>query len=204
MKKITFLSLALLTLGACGGEKTATTGGDSASTSSSAAPTPDPVASAPAPTIIFTGMMNNEEWKGGPMSVSEQYFAKGSKMLKKTEPFLALVFVSAVEGDTRQILMYVDNFIPKPGAVPAGQIEINVSGVDNDEQKTNYFASTKKDDPKTMINLVITKWESVSESQAIVSGTLSFKAPGSLGAPGVNVENGVFTDVKINVDQTGM
>ena len=201
MKKLLTISVVALLLLKCGGENAGTS---ASGNPTQAAPASTPESPAPpANLIIFTANLNGAEWKGGPMSISEQYFTKGSKMLKKSEPFLQLVFVSAVEGDSRQILIYADKFSGKPGIISPDQIELNVSGKANDANKTNYFSSSVMNGVHSPVALEITKWESVSDGEALMSGKLSGKIPGSMGTPETVIENGEFNDVKIMVDVTG-
>jgi hypothetical protein len=192
-----FLLLGLL-LVSCGKSEPSSSGVDSSATSStSEEKTIEGTAPIP-PAISFTCTLNGKPWEG--TSGSNSFFKGGSKMMDPTgAPYLMLAFPPANAPDNRQFTLSVKNFSGAVGAVLKGNMEIIFAGAESGVDKESLILGLGEKDKGGDFSLEITKYETKSPTEVLMSGKISGTLKASLMGENVKLENGEFHDVRVVV-----
>lgn len=158
-------------------------------------------AAAPASsTAKFTATLNGKLWKGKEFPYSFSLFKKGVKNMADNKPYLMLAFKSMDAVDDRQLTLMVFTDDPKPGIYTKDKLEVLLSGSPaGDINKPEMWGYKYPGTAIGGLQLEITSYKETGKGKAIISGKLSGQFTKALGKATMPVENGVFTDLEIDV-----
>lgn len=158
-------------------------------------------AAAPATsTAKFTATLNGKLWKGKDFPYSFSLFKKGVKNMADNKPYLMLAFKSMDAVDDRQLTLMVFTDDPKPGVYTKEKLEVLLSGSPvGDTKKPEMWGYKYPGSATGSLQLEITSYKETGKGKAKISGKISGQFTKVLGKATMPVENGVFTDLEIDV-----
>lgn len=155
-----------------------------------------PVAS----TAKFTATLNGKPWKGKDFPYSFSLFKKGVKNMAGNKPYLMLAFKSMDAVDDRQLTLMVFTDDPKPGVYTKEKLEVLLSGSPvGDTKKPEMWGYKYPGSATGSLQLEITSYKETGKGKAKISGKISGQFTKILGKATMQVENGVFTDLEVDV-----
>lgn len=151
-------------------------------------------------TAKFNATINGKPWKGKDFPYSFSLFKKGVKNMAGNKPYLMLAFKSMDAVDDRQLTLMVFTADPKPGVYTKEKLEVLFSGSPvGDIKKPEMWGYKYPGSVSGALQLEITSYKETGSGKALISGKLSGKFVKILGKAEMTVENGVFTDIPVDV-----
>ncbi len=147
----------------------------------------------------LTCNINGKEWKAKAFAHSSSFFVKGVNKMYDGEPYLGLAFVAITKPDGRQINFAIKNFAGKTGKIQDKDLEVLLSGSANGDVKGGEMQGFKMNTQNINFTVEITAYKPTSINEALISGKFSGTLKGLLLSKDIKVENGTFTNVKIEV-----
>lgn len=151
-------------------------------------------------TAKFTATINGKNWKGKDFPYSFSLFKKGVKNFAGNKPYLMLAFKSMDAVDDRQLTLMAFTADPKPGVYTKEKLEVLFSGSPvGDIKNPEMWGYKYPGSASGGLQLEITAYKETGNGKALISGKLSGKFVKVLGKGEMTVENGVFTDIPVEV-----
>ncbi len=147
----------------------------------------------------LTCTISGKEWKAKPFAHSSSFFVKGVNKMYDGEPYLGLAFVASTKPDGRQINFAIKNFAGKIGKIQDKDLEVLLSGSADGNIKRGEMQGFKMNTQNINFTVEITEYKNTSSKEAIISGKFGGTLKGLLLSKDIKVENGIFTNVKIQV-----
>jgi hypothetical protein len=155
-----------------------------------------------AQSINFKTTLDGKAFRGVVTYKGASYWRKGVKNLVE-KPYLQLQFRCVDAPDDRTMTIQV--FRPKEAAAQYGvaDMEVNFSGTADGIKNNTTIYGFVNGKGNTSFNLEITKWQSVSDTKAIISGKINgeLREVKILGkSTNVNkFENGIFENIEVEI-----
>jgi hypothetical protein len=147
----------------------------------------------------LTCTISGREWKAKAFAHSCSFFAKGVQKMYNGEPYLGLAFTAIAKPDGRQINFAIKNFAGKIGKIQDKDLEVLISGSADGDTKRGEMQGFKMNTQNINFNVEITAYKNITATEAIISGRFSGTLKGLLLSKDIQIENGVFTNVKLEV-----
>ncbi|HRG23692.1 MAG TPA: hypothetical protein PLL23_04845 [Chitinophagaceae bacterium] len=151
-------------------------------------------------TAKFNATINGKPWKGKDFPYSFSLFKKGVKNMAGNKPYLLLAFKSMDAVDDRQLTLMVFTADPKPGVYTKEKLEVLLTGSPTgNTKKTEMWGYKYPASATGGLQLEITSYQETGKGKARISGKLSGQFTKILGNGTMPVENGVFSELEIDV-----
>lgn len=151
-------------------------------------------------TAKFNATINGKPWKGKDFPYSFSLFKKGVKNMAGNKPYLLLAFKSMDAVDDRQLTLMVFTADPKPGVYTKEKLEVLLTGSPTgNTKKTEMWGYKYPASATGGLQLEITSYQETGKGKARISGKLSGQFTKILGKGTMPVENGVFSELEIDV-----
>lgn len=158
-----------------------------------------------AASVNFNARLDGRAFRGKVTYKGATLWRKGVKNLVE-KPYLQLQFACVDEPDTRTLTIQVFNPKEAPATYRAKDLEVNFSGAADGNANTTTLYGFVNGRGDTDFTLQITKWQTVSNAKAILSGIVSgeLKEVKLLGKStrSNRFENGVFENIEVEVFNT--
>ncbi|MFM9943713.1 MAG: hypothetical protein ACKVQB_00625 [Bacteroidia bacterium] len=151
---------------------------------------------------IFTANIEGKKFTASIATMGALYYAKGHKMMDPSgKPYFLLAFVCNQLPDNRQLTIHCKNFAAGTGILKDMDALFSGSSTGDNSKSELQGCQNNPEFPeqKTNFTVNITKWENIDENSAVISGTISGKLKGLLGARGIQFTDGIFTNVKVQI-----
>jgi hypothetical protein len=160
---------------------------------------PTALANTSSQTAALNAIISGKKWQGKGNDDSHLFYAKGISNMNNGMPFLILAFKSTTAPDDRQLTFKVIDFKGKPGKYQKKDIEVLFSGSADGNTKESKLFGCKSPGTVTDFVLEITEWQTVSATEAIISGVFSGTLKGIMVDGAEKVTDGTFSKVKVKV-----
>jgi hypothetical protein len=161
--------------------------------------TPTTVATTSTQTVDLTANFSGKKWQGKGNDGSHLFYAKGISSMNNGKPFLMLAFKSTVAPDDRQLTFKILDFSGKTGKYQKSSIEVLFSGSADGNTKESKLFGCKSPATVTDFVLDITDWQTISVTEALISGVFSGTLKGILTDGAEKVTEGKFSKIKVKV-----
>jgi hypothetical protein len=147
----------------------------------------------------FSCLLNGKAWQGSNFLHSHVFYTKGIDGAYNGQPYLMLAFKAKNTPDSRQFTFVLYDYKGQTGIFQNQQIEVLLSGAENGMGKDDILQDHKTPATATNFKIEISSFEKLNASQGVISGKVSGELKGIMGAPSINVQQGVFQKIKVEI-----